>query len=96
MVGSFNMLVAPNAGGFFVGDYEALGVNGTALVAVLRPDELRRPPARPTAPTSTAPARYPAHPRRPIKKSGAAGPRALPSSEGPHLYPRAAYRRYRR
>jgi hypothetical protein len=32
VAGSFNMLVAPNAGGFFVGDYEALGVNGTAFV----------------------------------------------------------------
>jgi hypothetical protein len=28
VAGSFNMLVAPNAGGFFVGDYEAIGVNG--------------------------------------------------------------------
>jgi hypothetical protein len=30
--GSFNMLAAPNAGGFFVGDYEALGVNGTTFM----------------------------------------------------------------
>ena len=29
---SFDMLTAPNAGGFFVGDYEALGVNGAAFV----------------------------------------------------------------
>ena len=29
---SFDMLTAPNAGGFFLGDYEALGVNRTAFV----------------------------------------------------------------
>jgi hypothetical protein len=29
---SFDLLTAPNAGGFFVGDYEALGVNGAAFV----------------------------------------------------------------
>jgi hypothetical protein len=29
---SFDLLTAPNAGGFFLGDYEALGVNGTAFV----------------------------------------------------------------
>jgi hypothetical protein len=29
---SFDMLTAPNSGGFFLGDYEALGVNGTAFV----------------------------------------------------------------
>jgi hypothetical protein len=32
VAGSFNMLVAPNSGGFFVGDYEALGVSGTTFV----------------------------------------------------------------
>ncbi len=32
IAGSFDMLNAPNAGGFFLGDYEALGVNGTAFV----------------------------------------------------------------
>ena len=30
--GSFDMLAAPVAGGFFVGDYEALGVNGNAFL----------------------------------------------------------------
>ncbi len=30
--GSFNMFAAPNAGGFFVGDYEGLGVNGTTFL----------------------------------------------------------------
>jgi hypothetical protein len=29
---SFDMLTAPNSGGFFLGDYEALGVNRTAFV----------------------------------------------------------------
>ncbi len=29
---SFDMSIAPNAGGLFLGDYEALGVNGTAFV----------------------------------------------------------------
>jgi hypothetical protein len=32
VAGSFNMLVAPNAGGFFVGDYEALGVDGSTFL----------------------------------------------------------------
>ncbi len=32
VAGSFNMLVAPNAGGFFVGDYEALGVIGSSFL----------------------------------------------------------------
>jgi hypothetical protein len=32
IAGSFDLLTAPNAGGFFVGDYEALGVNGAAFV----------------------------------------------------------------
>jgi len=32
VAGSFNMLVAPFAGGFFVGDYEAIGVNGTTFL----------------------------------------------------------------
>jgi hypothetical protein len=32
IAGSFDLLQAPNSGGFFVGDYEALGVNGTAFV----------------------------------------------------------------
>lgn len=31
LAGSFNMLVAPNAGGFFLGDYEALGTAGTTF-----------------------------------------------------------------
>jgi hypothetical protein len=32
VAGPFNMFVAPNAGGFFVGDYEAIGVNGSAFL----------------------------------------------------------------
>jgi hypothetical protein len=32
VAGSFNMLVAPFAGGFFVGDYEAIGVNGDTFL----------------------------------------------------------------
>jgi hypothetical protein len=32
IAGSFDLLTAPNAGGFFLGDYEALGVNGAAFV----------------------------------------------------------------
>jgi hypothetical protein len=31
VAGSFNMMVAPNAGGLFLGDYEALGTAGTAF-----------------------------------------------------------------
>jgi hypothetical protein len=32
VAGSFNMMVAPSAGGFFVGDYEGLGVNGNSFL----------------------------------------------------------------
>jgi hypothetical protein len=32
VAGSFNLLVAPNAGGFFLGDYEGLGVNGSTFL----------------------------------------------------------------
>jgi hypothetical protein len=32
VAGTFNMFAAPNAGGFFVGDYEALGANGTTFL----------------------------------------------------------------
>jgi hypothetical protein len=32
IAGSFDLLQAPNSGGFFVGDYEALGVSGRAFV----------------------------------------------------------------
>jgi BNR/Asp-box repeat protein len=32
VAGSFNMLVAPSAGGFFVGDYEGLGVIGSSFL----------------------------------------------------------------
>jgi hypothetical protein len=32
IAGSFDLLQAPNADGFFVGDYEALGVNGAAFL----------------------------------------------------------------
>ncbi len=31
MAGSFNMLVAPNAGGLFLGDYVGLATAGTAF-----------------------------------------------------------------
>jgi hypothetical protein len=31
VAGSFNMLVAPFAGGYFIGDYQAIGVNGTTF-----------------------------------------------------------------
>ncbi|HEV2259225.1 MAG TPA: sialidase family protein [Streptosporangiaceae bacterium] len=44
---SFDMLTAPNAGGFFVGDYEALGVNGTAFM----PFFVQAEPASTTPPT---------------------------------------------
>jgi hypothetical protein len=44
---SFDLLTAPNAGGFFVGDYEALGVNGTAFV----PFFVQAEPASTTPPT---------------------------------------------
>ncbi len=30
---SFDMSIAPNAGGLFLGDYEGLGVNATAFVS---------------------------------------------------------------
>jgi hypothetical protein len=32
VAGSFDMMAAPNAGGLFVGDYEALGVNGNTFL----------------------------------------------------------------
>jgi hypothetical protein len=44
---SFDLLTAPNAGGFFVGDYEALGVNGTAFV----PFFVQAKPSATTPPT---------------------------------------------
>jgi hypothetical protein len=44
---SFDMLTAPNAGGFFVGDYEALGVNERAFV----PFFVQAEPASATPPT---------------------------------------------
>jgi hypothetical protein len=34
VMGSFNMLAAPNAGGFFLGDYEGMAANGTNFAAV--------------------------------------------------------------
>jgi hypothetical protein len=34
VAGSFNFLAAPNAGGFFLGDYEGLAANGTSFVGV--------------------------------------------------------------
>ena len=47
IAGSFDLLTAPNAGGFFVGDYEALGVNGAAFV----PFFVQAEPASTTPPT---------------------------------------------
>jgi hypothetical protein len=55
IAGSFDMLKAPNAGGFFVGDYEALGVNGAAFLPFFvqaEPSNTTPPPPPPTtAPT---------------------------------------------
>jgi hypothetical protein len=34
VTGPFNFLAAPNAGGFFLGDYEGLAANGTSFVGV--------------------------------------------------------------
>jgi hypothetical protein len=34
VVGSFNTLAAPNAGGFFLGDYEGMAANGTSFIPV--------------------------------------------------------------
>jgi hypothetical protein len=44
---SFDLLTAPNSGGFFLGDYEALGVNGTAFM----PFFVQAKPASTTPPT---------------------------------------------
>jgi hypothetical protein len=32
VAGSFDMLTAPNSGGFFLGDYQALGVSGSGFM----------------------------------------------------------------
>jgi len=53
VAGPFDMLQAPNAGGFFVGDYEALGVNGTAFVPFFvqaEPSSTTPPPPPATTP----------------------------------------------
>jgi len=47
IAGSFDLLTAPNAGGFFVGDYEALGVNGAAFA----PFFVQAKPSATTPPT---------------------------------------------
>jgi len=47
IAGSFDLLTAPNAGGFFLGDYEALGVNGAAFL----PFFVQAEPASTTPPT---------------------------------------------
>jgi hypothetical protein len=47
VAGSFDLLTAPNSGGFFVGDYEALGVNGAAFV----PFFVQAEPSATTPPT---------------------------------------------
>ena len=47
VAGSFDLLTAPNAGGFFVGDYEALGVNGAAFL----PFFVQAKPSATTPPT---------------------------------------------
>ena len=51
IAGSFDLLKAPNAGGFFVGDYEALGANGTAFV----PFFVQAEPSDTTPPGATPP-----------------------------------------
>jgi len=51
IAGSFDLLKAPNAGGFFVGDYEALGANGTAFV----PFFVQAEPSSTTPPGTTPP-----------------------------------------
>jgi hypothetical protein len=50
IAGSFDLMQAPNAGGFFVGDYEALGVNGTAF----RPFFVQAEPSATTPPPPPA------------------------------------------
>jgi hypothetical protein len=53
IAGSFDLLKAPNAGGFFVGDYEALGVSGAAFVPFFvqaEPSATTPPPPPPTTP----------------------------------------------
>jgi hypothetical protein len=53
VAGSFDMLKAPNAGGFFVGDYEALGVNGAAFLPFFvqaEPSSTTPPPPPATTP----------------------------------------------
>jgi hypothetical protein len=47
IAGSFDLLTAPDAGGFFVGDYQALGVDGAAFV----PFFVQAKPASTTPPT---------------------------------------------
>jgi hypothetical protein len=32
VAGSFNLLVAPNAGGFFLGDYESMATSGASFL----------------------------------------------------------------
>jgi hypothetical protein len=48
IAGSFDLLTAPNAGGFFDGDYEALGVRGATFV----PFFVQAKPASTTPPTN--------------------------------------------
>src|SRR6266700_3602650 len=53
IAGSFDLLKAPNAGGFFVGDYQALGVSGAAFVPFFvqaEPSATTPPPPPPTTP----------------------------------------------
>jgi hypothetical protein len=53
VAGSFDLLKAPNAGGFFVGDYEALGVSGAAFVPFFvqaEPSATTPPPPPATTP----------------------------------------------
>ena len=53
VAGSFDLLQAPNAGGFFVGDYEALGVSGAAFVPFFvqaEPSATTPPPPPATTP----------------------------------------------
>ncbi|WP_324842156.1 sialidase family protein [Actinocrinis sp.] len=47
VAGSFDLMTAPNAGGFFLGDYEGLGVSGSAFL----PCFVQAQPASATGPT---------------------------------------------
>ena len=52
IAGPFDLLKAPNAGGFFVGDYEALGVSGAAFVPFFVQAEPTATTPQPPPPTT--------------------------------------------